>query len=429
MRLVSCCVLSVLLVACDGSGGIDGGVDAGADAGPPALDAGTDAGRRDGGPRDAGTDGGLVDGGPPTPMRVGLEVEANLSETLALRDAIPMDMRLDGAFMSLDIAASGIDALIGEEGLQTLSLSDETVRAFADLRQTNTAIAFLDNSIAGFASSADPAVIALRDSATVLRATLVRYRDALVTLYRDRLAAGIVGSPVVRETFTETQSTFGTGSATRLAFAAEGRSAGMPDAQLTVACGQPDMPMVRVFDETTGAMLAEGTSLEMVSLTIPLSYDTTTMLGVEIRGLIPAMSFPECQVLLATRRRLRTTPTPVSIDNAAFFQAALDYQSNLSSVASGLFFGGFGAFDPTVLEAAARAVTVLNDLVAPLLVDELVEVPAETLQRIRREHIYVAAMYRTAVDWVGMTADGKSVLPGEMSNLLPEADAMLTALP
>jgi hypothetical protein len=379
----------LFLAACDGGEETDAGVDAGAmDAGQDE-DAGVDAG-----PFDAGVDAGPFDGGPLPPSMTGPLVETELTEATTLVGAIPMQERIDeGAFVTVDLATSGIDALVGEEGLDTLSLTDPAVRAWADLRMCGVLVTLLDRSISTLSDL--PAYATLSSQLTSLRGRLVDHCDAVARLYVERRDLGVPGTTSDFDSFTEDQRVYGVGGTARLAFAAEALQAPTAFNQLTVGCESLTAPMLeaRVIDATTGAHMGSGgPAADTVSLSVDntlLAVDVTSLLDVQVDGIAPIDgTFRYCTASLSTRRRLRTAPLdPMVASN--YFGAITNVESSLASV-------GFALYSAeTELGTAAAEVLVhvqiMMDLVGALMSGSL-RIPLETLERIEREQMYVELM-------------------------------------
>jgi hypothetical protein len=358
-------------------------------------------------------------------------VDEELGEVITILDGIPEDARTEGAYIETDIAIVGIDAVIGEKGLGTLSLTDAAVRALADLRHSNVLLAVLDRAIDGFAAAEDPREVDLRAQLGALHLSLAAHRDALARLYVARSAV-LPGGLVVRDSFFETMTAFGTGVPARLAMVAEGIDAEEPVASISIECffGTPSLE-VSVVDLATGAELASfgpEPSPAVIPLVIP--FDESSILEVVVTG-IPRgpMEYLDCGVQLSSRRRFRTAPIMVNAENAAYFNARNDFLSQQFSLANEVALQRSGTvIDASVLDAVDAHFGTLADLVATFLSSETNEIPVETLERIEREARYVSLMTASLVASPPLAVTEATPIRNLITALSDAIDAMIAAL-
>ncbi len=435
MRLRSSMSICVLLVACGGSPELDAGTDAssGADAGRDAGPA--DAGRPDTGPTDAGRpdagppDAGPTDGGPPSVTDLGMAVEMDLGSADEALDAIPGAMRVDGAFLQAELAASGIDALIGETGIMTLALSDETVRALADLRQANLLLVLLTDARDALSGASDPDVMTLRDRLTTLIGSLTAYRDGLARLYRERLAAGIPGAPVVVDPFFANTFVRTTGVPSRLAFEVEGRSSTMESAALEAFCFASDPVEVTVVREDTGAVIATDSGAGVVSMAVPVPFDEPTAVTVTVATTPSSGVWESCAVSMTSRRSLRAAPFAWDPTKGGAYQMADAVWGNAIATTGTAHQDAVtaGVVPATVLAAVVDQITMLFDLLGPFTASDALEVPLETFQSANRRMSYVAAMFDAMVASPELAGADASALRAELAGLKTAAEALLAA--
>ena len=430
MRRLSALLVLFALGACDG----DDPGDAGVDAATPATDAGTDAGAAPDAGRDAGTDagidGGAPDAGPPTLADRGTRLGEEIVALEAATEDVPMEQRLDGAFLDLDVAASGIDALIGEDGLMTLALSDATVRAFADLRQANILLAILDRAIAALEGRPEPA-LSVRTQAMALRAELAAYRDAVAAVYRERLDAGIVGTPHLEPMLFINLELSATGVPVRLPAVIEGADPSQEEASIDAFCfGAGILEEIEVFDEETGASLGSAIPTEgSVHLAVPVPFDAATAVAIVVSVTPPAPegSFESCAVSVTTRRRLRAAPVAIAPTNEPYFMALLDLSAALDA-----FFSAraslelAGTIDASAILAATEHLTMLLDLLAPYRPSDMLPIPLETYQRSERQILYVRAMLDALVASEALAHADATGLRDALSAAMTAGEAILT---
>lgn len=431
MRLRSSIAICVLLVACDGGPELDAGTDAasGADAGRDAGPA--DAGRADAGPADADAgppDAGPIDGGPPSVTDLGMAVEMDLGGVDEALDAIPGAMRVDGAFLQAELAASGIDALIGETGIMTLALSDETVRALADLRQANLLLVLLTGARDALSGASEPDVITLRDRLTALIGSLTAYRDGLARLYRERLAAGIPGAPVVVDPFFANTFVRTTGAPSRLEFEVEGRSSTMESAALEAFCFASDPVEVTVVREDTGEVIATDSGAGAVSTTVPVPFDTPTAVTVTVTTTPSSGVWESCGVSMTSRRSLRAAPFAWDPEDAGYQMADAVWSSAIATTETAHQDAvTAGVVPATVLAAVVDQITMLFDLMGPFTASDALEVPLETFQSAHRRMSYVAAMFDAMVASPELAGPDASALRAELAGLKTAAEGLLAA--
>ncbi|MFK7984853.1 MAG: hypothetical protein AB8I08_02405 [Sandaracinaceae bacterium] len=437
--------LPLCLLACDGEDPEDGGVDAGAgpedaglsDAGPidAGLDAGPlDAGPVDAGPGDAGSDAGPSDAGPPTPVLVAMEVMAARTALDSAVDDVPVEMRVDGAFSNLDIGAAGLDALIGEDGLETLALSDATVRALADVHTANIIIDRLDSAIA--ALDGRPSVAAVRTQTLALRDRTTDYRDALALVYQTRLAAGIVGSPVVEAAHISNFLTLANSTASRLLVVIEGATAGDANASFQVECfpseGTVDFTLdVRAVE--TGTSIASTSGSDSATLMVPAAFDEVTAVEVEFQADTPStMGFTEqCGLSVTSRRRLRLAPVDVptvDVDFSMAFDAYSMAVLNAEDEILALENSEDPGLDLSVLAAAGDAIMLYRNLVAALVASDLLPIPVEHYQRIARQAVYVRAMIDALLASDPFAPALYSDLRADIASAMTQAEAMIAVV-
>lgn len=434
MRLRSSISICLLLVACDGGPELDAGTDAasGADAGRDAGPA--DAGRPDTGPADSGPpdvgppDAEPTDGGPPSVTDLGMAVEMDLGSADEALDAIPGAMRVDGAFLQAELAASGIDALIGETGIMTLALSDETVRALADLRQANLLLVLLTDARDALSDASEPDVITLRDRLTTLIGSLTAYRDGLARLYRERLAAGIPGAPVVVDPFFANTFVRTTGAPSRLAFEVEGRSSAMESAALEAFCFASDPVEVTVVREDTGEVIATDSGAGAVSMAVPVPFDTPTAVTVTVTTTPSSGVWEACSVSMTSRRSLRAEPFAWDPEGAAYQMADAVWSSAIATTGTAHQDAvTAGVVPATVLAAVVDQITMILDLLGPFTASDALEVPLETFQGASRRMSYVAAMFDAMVASPELAGPDASALRAELAGLKTAAEGLLAA--
>jgi hypothetical protein len=398
-------LMSLVFLGCDGDPPTDAGpqLDAGADAGP--MDAGSmDAGAPDAAPPDAGPDAGpdpaMLDAGPPPVSELGADVMANLGTLETAVSGVPAEMRLDGAFLDIDVGSAGVNAIIGETGLMTLALSDATVRALADLQQCNAVLDILDSAHDALSDAIDPSLVAVRDQLTTLIDSLTAYRDGVARLYRERLDAGIIGTPVVIDPFSERLNVRTTGSPLHLRYVIEGASASMESASLELSCFADDPVTVTVVQEDTGAELATASGAGFVpELSVPAPFDTPTAVDVIIETTPSSGVWEGCNAWMTSRRSLRADPVIIDMSQGGSFAMAIaDWHGAVSYADSTYLTAVTDAVIPaSTLTAVRDQIAMLFDLVASITPDKGAALPLETIQNVSRRMVYVAAMFDAMV--------------------------------
>jgi hypothetical protein len=416
VRVVWAVSSAILWIACDAESGEQ---DAGRDAAPPSIDAGP-------------PDSGATDAGPPTPADTAEVVETEVVAAIAQRDAIPSELRTEGAFLEANLVLAGAEAIIGEKGLGTLSLSAATVRALADLRQANVILRLLERAIAGLARRTEPQVIAYRMQLERVRDALADHRDALARTYLQRLAAGIPGTPIVREAFISA-TVYGTDVPARILMVASGRSDVTPSSELSVDCMVAPVPaaQVRVFDEATGEELGSASDPDgLVQLTVPTPFDETRAIAIEIEGAgRTEESYGQCYASLGTRQLLREPPIDFTAVPLTYFEARSSYFEQQAQVAMDTFtLRGRGIVTDSALVSVDAWATILNDTVALLLPVESDALPVENVERIRRELQYVRAMTAELVSSAHLADPMADGLRLSIAAMMDAADAMVGAL-
>lgn len=415
------CGLRWLAIAClawgcgsspemDGGAATDAGTDAGFDAGPD-------------GPVDAG-----VDAGPATPhemvMESAAEVMGGVTDLTTAVDAVPMEMRIDGAFLDLDIGGTGIAAIVGEDGLMTLSLSPETARAYADLHTGRVLLELLDRAILALEGRSDPAVMAVRTQAQNLRASLLGYVEAVALLYRERLDLGIAGTPIVVDPYYGVQAFLRTGRPTRLTFPIEAASASPAEVMVEVICGT-DTVDVQIANEETGVVVSSASGPGTVSFTVGAPFDETAIYAMIVSTPAPVEGYEECLASLTGRRRLRVAALPMTF-GPMYLAALTDYRTHYANLSFEVQMLRGGGSDPSVLDAAEALAQQIADLAAPLIASDAGDHAVEDIERIEREMVYVGLMVDAAS--TSSHLSGFATLITELGNLRADVLALLATI-
>lgn len=426
---------ALALIGCDDP---SSGTDAGTDAGPGPTDGGMDAGADDAGgadagpgdagPGDAGPADASADAGPPSIMDLGDMAGTAAVALDAAIEAVPMAMRVDGSLLDLELTSAGIAALVGEDGLRSLALDDATVRAQADLHQTDALLAALQRAIDGLASRVEPEIVAVRDRAVGVQTQLTAYRDALRALFRERVGL-FVGTPVVADGVFLNQELYATGTTNRIPEVVEGRTSGTPDTQVDVFCFVSLPIDMTIVNAETGATLGTASGMDSVSSTIAVPFDDVTLIEilVDVPG-DPMGLYQNCGVSVNTRRRLRAAAVGIDGANMAYFDALLAFNGALSSAGMEAEILRVGTLDSGVVDTVVAHITRVTDLVAPFLSSDYLPIPVETYQRIQREAVYVRAMIAALTGSEALAPAAASTLRTALTDLMTAVDTMIAAV-
>ncbi len=432
MRRTIVAFASLLFVACGGDGSTaDAGTDAAAPDGGGAIDAGPpDAGAVDAGSSDASAaDAAMVDGGPPSVQDLGATVMSDVTNVQDAVAAVPVMMRVGDAFLQVDVGTAGLNAIIGENGLQTLALSEATIRALADLRQANVLIDLLTQASATFGASSDPMEMAIHDQLVPLIASLTAYRDGLARLYRERLGVPFVGTPVVQDMFYENTWFSVDGTPNQIEFVIEGQSSAMASSSLDVICS--DSLDVTVIREDTGETLASDSGPDgSVTLDVPVPYDTPTAVRVTVTTPLVGGMWSSCGASMTTRRSLQTDPVPYDVTaGSPYMTAKMTWDTAVTDAETAYDATGTAGTPAAVLAVVQEELAMLFDLMAPFLSSDALPTPVETIQRANRRMVYVAAMLDAlAASPVLVAADASSSVPDAVTNVKTAAQGILTAI-
>jgi hypothetical protein len=375
--------IALALAACDGPSDIDAGTDSGV--------SGTDAGADSGGAIDAGPppDAGVDSGIPESTHTAAMETESELTDvTVALADVPPAELA-SSTFVNLEAAMAGIDHIIGETGIQTLSY-ESGHRALADLEMVSRLLSLLGTTIDELAVVVDPSVQLVHTETVQLRDALRVYQAELVDLYNQRFGSEI--APVFPRTYPQHQRIFALGVDPTMGFVAENDTLA-PDgtALLEWGCSATPPNGMAVIDDDTGA----GNLYNLIPAEIPLDLTRETFpLRITAVGLPPgaAPALESCDVTLTSFRLVSDEPIPLS--GVEIVTTAMEYQAALEAFLVQFFNAGA----PPMAMALVRQVGMLSDVLAPLLA--ILAGPGPTvapddLYRLSRLYVYAAQMLAT----------------------------------
>jgi hypothetical protein len=359
---------------------------------PISFDAG-DASPPDA-PFDAGADAGLPLPPPVVTAASNLQMEASTFDSTRVAVSPSSLMMID--VLELDVSRTGIDALIGENGIQTLSLSQATVRALADVEMAGRLIGQLDASIMLLPVGSAPDITALRDEAIRLRDSLVSYRDTLITLFRSRLAASPPGV-TLPAAYSETLFAEWTNQQMQInAVIERSATSGLATVQGVCPAAVGIAITYRVFDDESGLALITGQT-NNGTFTVDVSPSSTRTIRIAIDpNARTVMSEVHCDFTITSQRTVRTAPqqynnNPTLLNAHGAALAAFVTTQNDTQMARAL-----GA-DPPVVDAVEHMLSltwgVLSSVWAATETASTFLALPEDLERALRLFAYVDAMY------------------------------------
>jgi hypothetical protein len=380
--------LAALLVAACGEPALE---DAGVDAG---IDAGADAGRADDAGRDAGVDAGRDSGVPASAVVAAEMTESEAAEVETLEAALPPDDLDTAPFATLDACLTAIDHIIGETGIQTLTLSDGAVRALADYHVAGRVWMILAGVSRPLSLSADPDLMALAVAIEELRTALSAYRDEVYALYVERRDAEPLFTPV-RMVYATKHTAVTTGRALRFEMLTDFVPGGAPaSANVSVDCTGALMPATASLIEQDPGDATTSLSPSGAATVVPIPVTRpTTLWRVQLDGAARTVAtLSTCTVTLETFRSLRAAPRQLT--STALAAAIDDYELAIGAYHQELSTAQ--GIDAARAYSVEELINLMNDLIAPLMTPlDLDTVPLlafEDTDLVYRMHRYVDEM-------------------------------------